>query len=36
MSVKKIFEKYTHDEIADAFMIPAKLTVKQQKEADRN
>lgn len=35
MSVRKIFEKYTNEEIAHAFIIPAKLTLKQQKEADR-
>ena len=35
MSVKKIFEQYTPEEIADAFVFPIKLTAKQQLEADR-
>jgi transcriptional regulator with XRE-family HTH domain len=35
MSAKKIFEKYAPEEIAGAFVFPAKLTPKQQLEADR-
>jgi hypothetical protein len=34
MSIKKIFEKYTPEEIAEAFVFPVKLTAKQQLEAD--
>jgi hypothetical protein len=34
MSLKKIFEKYTFEEIADAMILSAKLTLKQKKEAD--
>jgi plasmid maintenance system antidote protein VapI len=32
--IKKLLEKYTIEEIADAVMIPQKLTKKQQAEAD--
>ena len=35
MTLKKIFEEYTPAEIADAMMIPAKLTPKQKREADQ-
>jgi len=35
MSIKKLFEQYTPEEIADAFVLPVKLTAKQQREADR-
>lgn len=35
MSIKKIFEKYTPEEIAEAFVLPAKLTAKQQDEASK-
>jgi len=35
MSIKKIFEKYTPEEIAEAFIFPTKLTAKQQLEANK-
>jgi len=35
MSIKKIFEQYTPAEIADAFILPVKLTAKQKQEAAR-
>jgi len=35
MSLKKLLNKYTLEEIADSFMLPAKLTAKQKQEADR-
>jgi hypothetical protein len=35
MSLKKLLKEYTIEEIADSFMLPAKLTVKQKQEADR-
>jgi len=35
MSIKKLFEQYTPEEIADAFVLPVKLTDKQQPESDR-
>jgi hypothetical protein len=35
MSLKNIFKEHTAEEIADAMMIPAKLTAKQKKEADK-
>ena len=35
MSIKKIFEQYSPEEIADAFVLPVKLTAKQKQEADR-
>jgi transcriptional regulator with XRE-family HTH domain len=33
MSITRLFQKHTAEEIADAVMIPVKLTGKQQKEA---
>ncbi len=35
MSLKRIFKKYTAEEIAEAMIIPVKLTPKQKQEADR-
>lgn len=35
MSIKKTFEQYTPEEIADAFILPVKLSAKQKQEADR-
>jgi hypothetical protein len=35
MSIKKILNKYTPAEIAEAFVLPVKLTAKQKQEADR-
>jgi len=35
MSIKKIFQEYTPEEIADAFVLPVKLSPKQKQEADR-
>lgn len=35
MSIKKIIGGLTPEEIADAFVLPAKLTVEERKEADR-
>jgi len=35
MSIKKLFQKYTPEEIADAVIAPVSLTAKQQKEASR-
>lgn len=33
MSYKKLSQKYTPEELADAFVFPVKLTAKQKKEA---
>jgi len=33
MNVKKLFEQYTPEEIANAFVLPVKLTAKQWEEA---
>jgi len=33
MSIKKLMEKYTPEELADAYIFPVKLTLKQKKEA---
>lgn len=35
MSIKKIFEQHTPEEIAEAFVFPVKLTAKQRMEADK-
>jgi hypothetical protein len=35
MSLKRVFKEYTPEEIADAMILPVKLTLKQKKEADR-
>ena len=35
MSIKKIFQQYTLEEIADAFIFPVTLTARQQQEADK-
>ena len=35
MNVKKLFEQYTPEEIADGFVLPVKLTAKEQQEAAR-
>ena len=34
MSIPKLIQQYTPEEIADALVVPVKLTIKQQKEAD--
>jgi len=36
MSIKKIFEQFTPDEIADALVLPVKLNAKQRQEADKH
>jgi hypothetical protein len=36
MSLKKLLKEYTLEEIAESLMIPAKLTVKQQEQANRD
>jgi plasmid maintenance system antidote protein VapI len=35
MSIKKIFDQYTPEEIAEAFIFPVKLTARQQRVADK-
>jgi len=35
MSLKKILDEHTSEEIADALILPVKLTAKQTQEADR-
>jgi len=35
MSIKKLFEQYTPEELVESFIFPVKLTAKQQKEADK-
>ena len=35
MSIPKLIQQYTPEEIADALVVPVKLAIKQQKEADR-
>jgi len=35
VSLKKLLKEYTPEEIADAMILPAKLTLKQKKEADK-
>lgn len=35
MSLKRLFKEYTPEEIADAMILPVKLSQKQRKEADR-
>jgi len=34
MSIKKLFEQYTPEELAESFVFPVKLTAKQQREAN--
>ena len=36
MSYKKLLKQYTPEEIAESLMIPAKLTAKQQEQANRD
>jgi len=36
MSLKKLLKEYTLEEIAESLMIPAKLTVKQQEQANKD
>ncbi|MCO5950711.1 hypothetical protein [Mucilaginibacter flavidus] len=33
MSIKKLFEQYSPEELAESFVFPVKLTAKQQREA---
>jgi len=35
MSIKKLFEEHTPEELVEAFVFPVKLTAKQQREADQ-
>jgi transcriptional regulator with XRE-family HTH domain len=35
ISIKKLFEQYSAEEIADAFVLPVKLTAKQRQAADQ-
>jgi len=34
MSIKKLLEEYTPEELAESFVFPVKLTARQKKEAD--
>jgi DNA-binding transcriptional regulator YdaS (Cro superfamily) len=34
MSIKKLFEQHTPEELVESFVFPVKLTAKQQREAD--
>ena len=34
MSIKKLFEKFTPEELVESFVFPVKLTTKQRKEAE--